>query len=256
MFYQSAHLGSADYLSNITRENLSFPPHLHQTFELVVVLSGEMTVTVDNAVFPVTSGNALLVFPNQIHSLETKQSECIICIFSPRLVQAYTGTITDRIPGDNRFCPDPWLVGALSGLREDASQAEKKGILYSLCAAFDRQARYKSRQSDRQKLLYNIFRFVEEHFREDCSLDALARVMGYDYAYLSRYFRKTTGIAYNTYVNHFRLSQACYLMENPELPLIRCASESGFASLRSFNRIFRDYMGLTPTQYRKKLQKQ
>lgn len=95
-----------------------------------------------------------------------------------------------------------------------------------------------------------IFAFVEESFASDCSLKKLAEKIEYDYAYLSRIFRKIVGISYNAYVNHYRLSHACYLMENTDFSIIQCAMESGYESIRSFNRNFKAYLGMTPTEYR------
>lgn len=250
MFYQYNHLGSPDYLKIEKNENFSFPPHLHQCFEIICILSGEMKITVDGREFVLKADQALLIFPNQIHSLESKKSRHILCIFSPGLVQAYSTRVAGKIPADNSFVPDEYLVKALDKLA-GASTIEKKGVLYSLCGQFDRCAEYAEKESDRKNLLYRIFSFVEGNFGGDCSLADLARETGYDYAYLSRYFKKATGISFNFYVNHYRLSNACYLMDNTDLPIIQCALDSGFTSLRSFNRSFKEYLKVTPTQYRK-----
>lgn len=250
MFYQYNHLGSPDYLKVEKNENFSFPPHLHQCFEIIILLSGEMKITVDDREFLLGEGESLLIFPNQIHALESKSSRHILCIFSPRLVQAYSTKVTGKIPRNNRFIPDEYLVQALEKLAT-ASSIERKGVLYSLCGAFDRKADYVEKQSDSKNLLYRIFAFVENNYAGDCALMDLAQDTGYDYSYLSRYFKKATGISYNFYVNHYRLSNACYLMENTTMPIIQCAMDSGFASLRSFNRSFKAYMGTSPSQYRK-----
>lgn len=250
MFYQYTHLGSVDYLKLEKGRNFSFPPHLHRCYEIIVLLSGEMTVTVDQKPFLLTQGDALLICPNQIHDLESKESEHILCIFSPDLVAAYSTKLGGKIPVDNRFRPDPYLVQALDGL-EQASSIEKKGTLYSLCGQFHKQAVYEKKQSDTQTLLHRIFSFVEEQYAGDCSLAELARSTGYDYAYLSRVFKRIVGMSFNSYVNHYRLSRACYLMDNTTQPVIQCAFESGYGSLRSFNRNFKEQFGCTPAQYRK-----
>ena len=250
MFYQYNHLGSPDYLKIEQNSNFSFPPHLHQCYEVIAILEGEMRVTVDGKSFLLKERDALLIFPNQIHSLESECSRHILCIFTPRLVQAYHTKVVDQIPVNNKFRPDPYLLGALDGL-EGASSIEKKGILYSLCGQFDKGARYEPKPTDRRSLLYQIFAFVEEKYGEDCSLAALSRELGYDYSYLSRFFKRIVGISFNTYVNHYRLSHACYLMENSTASIVQCAYESGYTSLRSFNRNFKEQFGVTPAKYRR-----
>lgn len=251
MFYEFNHLGSPNYLKIEKNQDFSFPPHLHQCFEIITILSGEMKICVDNKDFVLSKGEALLIFPNQIHSLESAQSEHMLCIFSSNLVQAYATKISDKVPQSNKFVPDAYLINALDRLSGDSTSAEKKGVLYSLCAQFDKTATYEQKQSDRKELLHRIFSFVEENFAHDCSLNNLADIIGYDYCYLSRYFKKTVGISFHAYVNHYRLNNACYLMENTSMPIIQCAYESGFTSLHNFNRNFKEQFNITPSQYRK-----
>lgn len=253
MFYQYNHLGSPDYLKIEKDCNFSFPAHLHQCFEIIVLRSGEMTVKVGQKNFILKEKEALLIFPNQIHALESTQSEHILCIFSPRLVQAYASKVSDKLPQNNKFIPDDYLVDALEQLELDSSSSHKKGILYSLCGQFDKNAAYDKKQFENDNLLYKIFSFVEENFGADCSLANLSKSTGYDYSYLSRYFKKATGLSFNSYVTRFRLSHACYLLENSTLPILQCAFDSGFVSLRSFNRCFKEYLEITPTQYLKNL---
>lgn len=253
MFYEFKHPGSPDYLKIERGTNFNFPAHLHQCFEIIVLRSGEMTVTVDQKTFILRENEALLTFPNQIHALESAESSHFLCIFSPRLVQAYAAKVSDKLPQNNKFQPDDYLIAALERLEHPSSTAEKKGVLYSLCAQFDKTAAYDKKLFKNETLLYKIFSFVEEHFSGDCSLSALSKETGYDYSYLSRYFKRATGLSFNAYVTHFRLSHACYLMENTEQTMLQCAYNSGFSSLRSFNRCFKDYLETTPTQYLRNL---
>lgn len=252
MFYQFNHLGSPDYLKIEKNQNFSFPLHLHQCFELISLLSGEMRVLVNGKEFLMKEGEAMLIFPNQIHSLESMESEHCLCIFSPRLVQSFSAKVAGRQPRSNLFRPDPYLIAAMEQL-EAASPFERKGVLYSLCGQFDEGAEYGGNAAQGE-LLLKIFSFVEKEFAGDCSLARLSAESGYNYSYLSRYFKKTIGISFNAYVNHYRLSHACYLLENTDESVLQCALDSGFSSLRSFNRSFKEQYAITPTQYRKRNQ--
>lgn len=249
MFYQYNHLGSADYLKIEKNENFSFPPHLHQCFEIIIILSGQMKITVDGKQFVLEKNDAMLIFPNQIHELESTNSKHILCIFSTKLVQAYTTKFSDKIPKSNKFCPDKYLIESLEKLDANSSSTDKKGVLYSLCGQFDRQSEYIDKKTDRGDLLYKMFDFVEENFNKDCSLLNLSKNLGYDYSYLSRHFKKIVGISFNSYTTHYRLSHACYLMENTQQTILQCAYNSGFTSLRNFNRCFKERLKITPTQY-------
>ncbi len=255
MFYELKHLGSPHYLKVEKGENFSFPMHLHQCFEVIVVLSGEMKITVDGIEYILKSREALLIFPNQIHSLESTQSQHVLCIFSPRLVQAYATGVRGKIPVDNKLRLDSYLIDAITGLTLDSSTTEKKGILYSVCSCFEKYAAYTNRRNDNEKLLIRIFSFVENEFDKDCTLSNLSEQIGYDYSYISRFFKKNMGISFNTYVNYYRLSHVCYLMENTDLPILQCAMDSGYVSLRSFNRNFKEHFNMTPAEYRRNISK-
>ncbi len=251
MFYQFHHLGSPDYLKVEKGIDFSFPPHLHQCFEIIMILDGTMDVTVDGKGYTLSAGQATMIFPNQIHAMRSERCRHLLVIFSPRLVQAYASRLVDRVPEDHAFWPDGYLMDGVSKLQE-AGKETRKGILYALCGQFDAGARYRERGADTKNLLYRMFYYVEQRYAEECTLGAMAEELGYDYSYLSRYFKKAVGISFNEYVNHYRLSQSCYLMDNSDRPILQCAMESGFASIRSFNRNFKEQFGITPVQYRKK----
>lgn len=250
MFYQFNHLGASDYFKVEHGQDFNFPPHLHQCFEMIFILEGEMQITVDDKIYTLRQKEALMIFPHQIHSLASTNSRHVLCIFSPHLVQAYSARIAGKIPCDGKFSPDSYIIDAVCNAGSDSSDITKKGILYMLCGQFEKSATYRLHKTDNNNLLFKIFSFVETEFSGDCSLTHLAEVSGYDYSYLSRFFKKIVGISFNEYVQHYRLSHACSLLENTTLPIIQCAAESGYASLRNFNRNFKLHFGTTPIQYR------
>lgn len=251
MFYQANHFGSSDYIKTEKNENFSFPPHMHMCFEIILLLSGTMLVTVDGREFLVKEGQAVLIFPNQVHSLKSEKSKHVLSIFSPKLVQAYEKRVLSRLPENNVFTPESTVAGMLEHI-EEAGFLEKKGVLYLACAQFDKNAVYKDKKADSASLLKMIFNFVENEYREECSLKRLAEDIGYDYTYLSRYFKKTVGLSFNFYVNAVRLSHACYCIDNTNDPIIKCAYDSGFTSLRTFNRNFKQLYGITPNEYKER----
>ncbi len=252
MFYEFNRHGSGNYFVKEYGENFDFPPHLHLCFEFIAVLFGEMKITVDMHEYVLKAGEALFIFPNQLHSIESKNSRHVLCIFSPDLIQAYSVKTEKRIPTDNFFIPDPYLIKVLDDMSEDAKSFHKKGLLYSLCSQFDRTARYIEKDTSRSNLLSKIFAFVEEYYDKECTLGDLSSNMGYDYAYLSRYFKKCTGISFIDYLNQYRLNNACRLLETSELSILDCALSCGYTSLRSFNRNFKNRYALTPQQFRSK----
>lgn len=253
MFYQAQNSLRADGLKIERGMDFSYPAHLHGDFECILITQGEMTVTVDRTPYRLTAGQALLIFPNQLHELATDQrSSHFLCIFSPKLVQAYGKIFLHKLPVSNAFVPSEELVKRLLSLQSEDSVLITKALLYLLCGEFDATAEYKDREGDRNALLPRIFRFVETHYQGDCSLGALAVETSYHYAYLSGYFKKGVGISYAEYVNRYRVSEACYLLQNSHQTILKTAMDCGFESLRSFNRNFKRIMGISPGEYRER----
>ena len=250
MFYEFQYFAMNEYTRKEYGENFNFPSHMHQAFEFITVLSGQMEITVNSCSYKLKAGESLLVFPNQIHSLSSLKSRHMLCIFSPELVKAYSSKVFDKIPKSNVFLPDKYLINTLDRLSENSSMLEKKGLFYSLCADFDKNAKYKERKNDDKDLLYQIFNFVELNYNKDCSLSNLTDMTGFSYSYLSRYFKKVVGISFNDYVNQYRISNACYLLTNSDCSILQCALECGYNSLRSFNRNFVTRLAVTPNEYR------
>jgi AraC-like DNA-binding protein len=252
MLYQFEHFGISEHFCKEYGTNLNFPVHLHQSFELVTVLSGEMQVTVDTKVYTIRKNEGLLIFPHQLHSMKSTDCEHMLCICSPEIVKEYYTKYAGKVPVCAKFLLSDHSVDSLHRLQDESSKIKKKGVMYSICAEFDDNAEYITKKSDRENLLYRIFEFVEKNYKKDCSLERLSDDTGFSYHYLSRYFKSRVSITFNSYVNLYRISKACYILNNTDYTVIQCALECGYTSLRSFNRNFRLRTKLTPIEYRSK----
>ena len=252
MFYQAFGTNSSDYFKKETGVDFSFPQHLHPCLELIVLQEGEMRVNIDNSSYLLHKNDAVFIFPNQIHSLESTNSKHTLFLFSTNIVKAYSTKNQGLIPKKNMFSLDDYMVNSLNNLSEDSSNFEIKGALYTICGIFDRITSYQSACDDKNNLLVRIFRFVEQNYTGDCSLEQLSKDTGYEYTYISRIFKRFTGLSYNEYVNTLRLNHAGYLLHNTDLSMLECAMDCGYNSLRTFNRNFKDTYGMAPNEYRKK----
>lgn len=252
MFYQASHSLTPDSVKIETGQNFSFPLHLHENFELITVTSGTMTVTVDGADCELRPGTAVLIFPDQVHSLRS-EGECrhVLWIFSTSLVRAFSPVFSERVPEKNLFVLPPALSEQLFSLREGDGILRVKGVLYSVCAEFDARASYRERGGQRDALLFSVFGFVKKNYGEDCSLKRLAAELSYHSVYLSRYFTERTGTSFTGYVAKYRVSEACTQLLNTDHGILRVAMDCGFRSVRSFNRNFRAQTGQTPGEYRR-----
>ena len=68
--------------------------------------------------------------------------------------------------------------------------------------------------------------------------------------YFCKLFKKVTGINFTEHVSRVRTEKAKNLLLNPNLRISEIAYEVGFQSLTHFNRVFKNIVGESPTDYR------
>lgn len=85
---------------------------------------------------------------------------------------------------------------------------------------------------------------------DDLSQAAMAEMAGISRDYFSRIFKNATGMNYSKWLNMIRLEKAAELLADEEKTLTEVAMLSGFQSIPSFNRVFREEKGMTPGKYR------
>jgi AraC-like DNA-binding protein len=92
--------------------------------------------------------------------------------------------------------------------------------------------------------------FIGQHFDRDIPLAEVAGVAAMTVPAFCRYFKKTTGKTFVTYLNDFRIVHACKLLADDHSTVQNVAFDSGFNSVSQFNRAFKKHTGKTPTEYR------
>ena len=95
-----------------------------------------------------------------------------------------------------------------------------------------------------------LCKFLEEHFKEDISLCEIADKANLTPQAFCRYFKKSTGRTFVSYLNELRIREACRLLGKGRHDCIsRIAYNSGFNSITNFNRVFRSILGISPKVY-------
>lgn len=251
MLYQAQHSMIADKVTLESGVDLVFPTHIHNSFEIIIATQGEIEITVANNQYTISNNECVLIFPNQIHEIKAKpHANHAILIFSPHLVKEFCKKTEARLPKINKFCLDSFYIDKITSLNDKMSTVALKGLLYTICGEFDKNADYAEFKSDKHNLLFKIFKFVAENYKKSCSLYQLSDEINYSYVYLSKHFLKHTGMRYTEYVCHFRINEACYLLKSTNRTVLDIAYECGFDCLRSFNRSFKSITGITPTKFR------
>jgi len=101
-------------------------------------------------------------------------------------------------------------------------------------------------------LVKNAKLYIRNNFSNpSLSLTMVAEHLSISSAYLSNLFKKESNIGLNDYITKIRVDNAKTLLLNNELSAKEIAEQTGFASQKYFTFIFKEHVGMTPTQYRR-----
>ena len=248
MIFEAKHSLLENEYTQGNGSELTFPAHIHRSFEYFLQLKGRTQITVDDKIYVLSPGEAVFIFPFQIHSyLCLEKGEFESGIFSKELIPDFVKKTENLLPESNLF----------TGLEGKSYPTDNfflcKSHAYRICGEFDKNRAYtkKSFKAD-DDILLTMLLYAEEHFCDECTLRETAKAVGYDYAYVSKYFKKKMGMAYNKYVNLLRVTKSMSLLKNTSKSIVEIVSECGFGTQRGFNRNFYGELGMTPSDYRKK----
>jgi AraC-like DNA-binding protein len=102
-------------------------------------------------------------------------------------------------------------------------------------------------------LLQRIRAYIDEHLEEELSLEELSARIGSSKFYVCKLFKRYLRMTFTEYRARCRLERAKSLLHELNRRVSEVAYEAGFQSLTHFNRIFRRFVGTSPTEYRAKL---
>ena len=105
---------------------------------------------------------------------------------------------------------------------------------------------YESRED---AAIMDIFRYIEENYKDGSLTDA-ARILHYDFYWLSHEIKNRTGKTYTEHLQEKRLSQAAFLLKNTSLSVEEVAIAVGYENKSYFHRIFTKKFQATPKKYK------
>lgn len=112
-----------------------------------------------------------------------------------------------------------------------------------------RKIKPKQRKESEMLLIKHIKGYADTNLVFDIRLSDVAHLFHYNEQYLGRLFKKETGMSFSEYINYKRVECAAEYLKK-DMSITDIASCVGFQNVTYFNRIFKRYMGITPTEYR------
>lgn len=268
MFYEPLIINETPYFV-YTGQCRPYPQHWHSELELHICLQGTMVVALEDQQITLSPGEALIIPGYAAHAIPKADAQIqrITIMFGYALLGNEYKSIQNvllHVPIQSPQTPEK-LRRALDGIIDCLSDSgsvhadnewQLRSCLYLLAAqlrSYRAATPSEELQSRIQRLdsIYTVLDYVAQHYPEKLSVEHAAKLAGYAKTYFCRQFKQITGVSFHRYLNNYRISKACLLLEDPNLAVSEVAAMTGFSSAKLFCRTFKEVTGLTTSQYQK-----
>ena len=234
--------------------NLHNISHWHMEHELIACREGSAQVMLDDTMFHITQQQCIFCHSGRVHYISASpDSVLLVCLFDEKLYDP----ITSPFALENPVFEDRY--GILPKLSEIRHELQNQPIFFEcrteamigeiLVDVFRgeplRKAQWQfSDVITRYKQLLNHIDLEYEHI----TYQNAVQFMNMSDAYFSRYFKRQAGMTFSQYLNVVRIEKAVQLLGSaPTMKITDVMLRCGFNTIRSFNRVFREVTGFTPT---------
>ena len=249
--------------------------HSHEFFELVFIEQGVALHSHEGNTQILTTGDVFIILPGEVHSyISAKNASLYNCLFTAKAMAGQEREI-GAMQGLS------WLLHGRTGFaRVHAGLAESqelmlylekmiwerlnrtvgwelklKSLFYGLLVAYARLYGNSTLSGEGAnanfKHIFEAVAFIETSYRNDVSLDDVAKAAGLSTGYLSKQFKTVLGSTPAEYARNFRMAKAAELLRNENNTVAHVAEVLGFSDISLFSRQFKQVTGISPTGFRK-----
>ena len=127
-----------------------------------------------------------------------------------------------------------------------------QSFLIQLISNFEAVAK-ENNSINKNDLIYRFLIMLPNHFKENREVNYYADKLFVNPKYLTQVLTKKTGRSARDYITQIVLMEAKVLLDNPGNSIKDIAEELNFSDQFHFTHFFKKYIGMTPTEYRKKI---
>ncbi|WP_338669279.1 AraC family transcriptional regulator [Pseudodesulfovibrio methanolicus] len=244
----------------------AFRVHVHDAFSLGFIEQGRTTFDLEGSAHRASTGQVVFIGPHLAHACNPDpDSNMAYTMFyiDPALLLAVARELFGPEARPPRFpepvVDDPRLAERLRALQQaiadEADRLERETLLVqALAEAISRHGEPgpdpgREIRSGGRGAVQAVRGYLADHLAEKVSLDELAEAAGLSRYHLLRVFQAATGLPPHAYQNQLRVDLGKRLLAEG-MPVSQAALETGFSDQSHFTRVFRQYTGATPGQYR------
>lgn len=238
------------------RGGLEWEMHLHNDIEIVYMRRGTCDASVDGEKYELSPGDCLVVFPNRIHDYRNGIDDLAdVLIVDPGTLAEYSGILSKRMPVNPYIPKASDEIKNLFELIYDTDGKFTDSIRFGYCNAvvglLFENMEFKDIGKTDIKIIQGILDYCTSHYNESITVSTVAENLGLSESYVSHVFNDRLNIGFISYINSMRINQAMRLIDEGKLSNTEIAFETGFGTIRTFNRAFSAHMGCTPSDYKK-----
>lgn len=107
------------------------------------------------------------------------------------------------------------------------------------------------KHNQKRKPVRDAVQYMEKHYAEDISLEVVAEQVNLNSVYFSNIFKKEIGENFVDYLHKYRMEIAKTMLREEDISIINIAYSVGYHDAKYFSKLFKKYVGIKPTDYRK-----
>lgn len=239
------------YFFGKTEKNLNFTLHCQDNYEFIYCYEGVVNVTVTDRIYRLREGKGMIIPPMQVHSYFTSDyCDVYLLVFSKDYVSDFYEKHKDyaatypvfSLPSGDIVCKK---------LQSSVDVFERKSLFYQIASLYGKHTAFIPVDPVKNEIIVKTVDYIMKNYKEDISLTALSGHLGLSYNYVSDKFNETFGTGFSEAVNAYRVNEACRLLYTTDMTMGEIARETGYDSIRSFNRNFFKINGKSPSEARK-----
>lgn len=269
--------GTEDFPFELYRVNALHPKyemafHWHSSLELLRVLKGELTLTLDNRVSTLSQGEVALINSETVHGATPKDCvyECIVFNLAfLKTGNAACDSFIDNLLSHSSFLnetpTDPTVVRLIDRIFEEIGNNQIGfpfkviGLLHELLGEIQQKELFNSHLppssiKDGKKVvkLKTVLKYIRENFDKDITLDDMSAVADLSCKYFCKFFKDMTGTTPVNYLLAYRIERAARRLLGTDLSVTQIAYDCGFNDPSYFIKTFKAFKGVSPKEYRKR----